>query len=887
VEERVALVGPDSHEEQSSTRAARRNLAARLLVGASGIAPRERKGCAAAARAGVARAARLLGVETGARRAPIDAARGGRSVVYGARPVRVRFSLVAALFFVSGATGLLYEVAFSKLLAYVFGATAYAVSAVLAAFMAGLALGAHLGGKHAGRAERPLAAYGALEIVVGVVCAVSPIALEALTGVYVSVARSVPGSLAVLTAARALMTAFVVMVPTMAMGATLPLLSRVVAGGGHGEREAGGHRLAVLYAINTSGGALGALASAYTILPLLGIRGTMRAAALANVAIGLVAVVVGRRLGPEPAAGEPGDGGGVADAGAAEDDLVGPASAAIAAREERMLTVLAFGSGFLVFAVEVVQTHLLALLIGNSAYAFGLMLAVFLVCLAFGAARAPGFAARHGRGALARGLAIAALMIAVTLPFWAELPRLFAFAGRHVHSWAGREVTRAVAAFVILCLPTVWMGTTFPLLLHRVASREDVASRVGRLTVANTVGTIVGSIATGYLVLPGLGSQGTLRAVTIAFAGLALAAGWPAGIAKLEVSRTALTGAAAVGLALLLPKWDLARLTSGANVYFTAGPPPDAIQFVREDVHGGVTTVARRGPLTTMYTNGKFQGDDGPEMAAQRRFAHFPSLFVAKEDRALVIGLGTGTTLGTIASYPWKHIDVAEISPAIVEASRLFFGGPSLGALDDPRVSLHLNDGRNHLLVASEPYDLVTIELTSVWFAGAASLYSHEFYELVRARLSDGGILQQWVQLHHIRPRELGVIVRTLRGVFPHVALFVGGSQGILVAGQKPLVASAARLAALSKRPEIQRTLGPVPLPGLLSELVSSEADIDRLVADAANDGGPILSTDDNLYLEYATPKGNVLEYWSSLSATLAFLERYRTPDPAARHLGP
>src|SRR6185436_5051518 len=205
----------------------------------------------------------------------------------------------------------------------------------------------------------------------------------------------------------------------------------------------------------------------------------------------------------------------------------------------------------------------------------------------------------------------------------------------------------------------------------------------------------------------------------------------------------------------------------------------------REDVRGGVTTVARSGALTTLYTNGKFQCDDGPEMPAQRRFAHFPSLFVAREGRALVVGLGTGTTLGTIAAYPWRRIDVAEISPSIVEASRRFFSGPSLFALDDPRVHLELNDGRNLLLVASEPYDLITIELTSVWFAGAASLYSREFYELVRARLTESGVLQQWVQLHHLRRQELAVIVRTLRAEFPHVALFLGGAQGILVASRR------------------------------------------------------------------------------------------------------
>jgi spermidine synthase len=819
--------------------------------------------------------------------------------------VRSRFSLVATLFLVSGATGLLYEVAFSKLLAYVFGATAYAVSTVLAAFMGGLALGAHFGGRRAGGVGRPLMAYGVLEIAVGVACAVSPWALGGLTAAYVALARAAPGSLALLTVGRAALTAAVVVVPTTAMGATLPLLSRVLASDLRDDAhpDESGRRLAGLYAINTAGGAAGALASAYAILPALGVRGTMRAAALANVVIGAVAFFAGKKPW-SPAAGFE-QGGGEAGrkiprnlpASPPCESLRGaPATGAEEAtpahHEDRLFTALAFASGFLVFAAEVVETHLLALLIGNSAYAFGLMLAVFLVCLAAGAARAPAFAQRHGASALSRGLVLSALGVAVTLPLWAYLPSIFAFAGKHVASWAGREACRAGAALAVLVLPTLWMGSTFPLLLRRVASRPDVASRVGRLTVANTLGTIAGSLATGYLVLPLLGSQRSLAAVAAAFAVASVAAATAPGLLVRDFRRAVWIGAAAGALAFVLPRWDMARLTSGANVYFTLGPRPDTLEMVREDVHGGVTTVARRGEVTTLYTNGKFQGDDGAEMSAQRRFAHFPSLFVAREERALVVGLGTGTTLGTIASYPYRRIDVAEISPSIVEASRAFFAGPSLGALDDPRVHLSLNDGRNLLLIATEPYDLVTIELTSVWFAGAASLYSREFYELTRDRMTPEGVLQQWVQLHHIRRRELAAIVRTLRGVFPEVALFVGGTQGILVASRRPLVASAARLARLEERPELRATLGGRHLPDLLDELLSSGPELDRFVAESAaedekaGEDAPV-STDDNLYLEYATPKGNVLNYDASLRECLTMLEAYRTPLVRRRHLGP
>ena len=811
--------------------------------------------------------------------------------------MRSRFSSIAALFFVSGMTGLLYEVAFSKLLGYVFGATAYAVSAVLAAFMAGLAAGAHFGGRRAAKVTRPLAAYGVLEIGVGLVCAVTPITFGLLTNAYVAAARAAPGSLALLTILRAGLAGLVVFIPTIAMGATLPILSRLIAGAEGGER-----RLPVLYALNTGGGALGSLAGAYFLLPALGIRGTIFAAALANIVIGAAAIFLGRRdvvtlpahetASIDPSPHEP-----------TPDSAAPPASAPTAPATPSALArpadppfdlgesiVLAFASGLLVFTAEVVQTHLLALLIGNSAYAFGIMLAVFLVCLSIGASRAPWLAKKYGNSALVIGMAAASLAFAVTLPLWDRLPNVFAFFGKHVHTWAGREACRMLVAFVVLAPATLCMGTTFPLLLTRVARRREVASLVGRLTVANTIGTIVGSIATGYFILPALGSERSLIGVSIAFAALALFTGRAlfrdATAGPRRFVAPAMAGLGVI-LSIVLPRWDMGRMTSGANVYFTLGPPPDRLEMVREDVHGGVTTVARRGDLLTLYTNGKFQGDNGAEMSAQRRFAHFPSLFVQKDDRALVIGLGTGTTLGTVAAYPFERIDVAEISPAIVEASRVYYAEQAFHALDDPRVRLHVNDGRNFLFITTEPYDLVTMELSSVWFAGSASLYSKEFYELVRSRLTDGGILQQWVQLHHIRRRELATIVRTLRSVFPHVALFVGGNQGILVAGNHPLVASAARLAEFEKSERLRLTLDGKHLVDTLDELVTSGEDLDRFVSESEPDGGPILSTDDNLYLEYATPKGNVLVYDTSLREALDLLGRYRTKDPRARHLGP
>src|SRR6185369_9137626 len=294
---------------------------------------------------------------------------------------------------------------------------------------------------------------------------------------------------------------------------------------------------------------------------------------------------------------------------------------------------------------------------------------------------------------------------------------------------------------------------------------------------------------------------------------------------------------------LVAPRWDLARLTAGTNVYFEGWDQPDEVPFVRDDIHGGVTTVTKLRGVYTLYTNGKFQGNTGWEMKAQRFFAHYPSIFVSKFDQALIIGLGTGTTLGTIASYPWKRLELVEISPAIVEAADQYFKSVNGGSLHDPRLTLHLGDGRNFLLVEQRRYDLISMELTSIWFSGAASLYSQEFYRLVQSHLAERGIFQQWVQLHHVRRKDFATIVHTLRSVFPHVALFYGGGQGILVASMQPLAASESRVVELEAHPAVlANTPGQRPLMTLLDDILVADGDLDRFLQDSANEAGQPLS---------------------------------------------
>jgi spermidine synthase len=721
---------------------------------------------------------------------------------------RARTTL-AALYLASGAVGLLDEVIFFKYLSLAFGSTAHASSAVLVAFMAGLALGAALVARWDGRIRRPLLVYGALEVAVGLACAAAPWLFAGVTRIYAGAAAGTT-SLMLLEVLRGGLAGSVVLMPTLAMGATLPLVARVAE-----------ERVALLYGANTAGGALGSLLGAYAVIPALGLATSLRAGACVSVAIGVAAMALSLAEKGSP--------------------FSVPARDSTRRIEASPLPIAVFvaaaASGLFVFAGEVVFVHLLALVDGTSVYVFGLVLAVFLVALAAGASLSRVVERRFGDGALSASLALSGVALAATLPVWDRLPDVFVWLGPSVSTWAGREAVRALVAAAAIGVPATCMGTTFPIVLSSLASRADRGAQTGRVTAVNTVASVAGAVVGGYVLLPGLGSQRACAAIALAYAAVALLVG--------RGRSRAVTAAAAatVGALLLAPRWDLARLTSGANVYFAPQPEQGRVTWVHEDVHGGVVTVTDVAGRHTLWTNGKYQGDDGPQMQAQRGFADVPAMFVSHFDRALVVGLGTGTTLAALTEYPFARIDVAELSPGIARAAHSFFGTVNRGVLDEPRVRLVPEDGRNLLLVGREGYDLVTIELTSIWFAGAANLYSREFYATAARRLREGGVLSQWIQLHHTTLVDIASQMATARAVFPHGAFFVRGEQGMLVSSLAPLAAHPRTAADLDDLMLADDTI---------------DAFIDDVCAESHVARATLVSTDDNERLEYATPRNNV-----------------------------
>lgn len=842
-------------------------------------------------------------------------------------PARRRDAIFLALIFGSGFCGLMYEVVFTKLLTYVFGVTAYAVSTVLAAFMGGLALGSFLFGRVADRTRRPLVVYAVLELVIGLYCVLTPLVYPLLGELYGQLYQRYGWSPASVTLLRYGLCWGFILVPTILMGGTLPVAAKFFA---RAESEIGS-KVSALYAINTLGAAVGTWVATYLLIDRLGLAGTIYLATALNILIAGVAVRLGKQS-VAPSREEP------------------QLSTATADRKHRLPAVPvvgAFMAGALALAYEVVWTHVLAQTIGNSVYAFGTMLFTFLLGIGLGSLVLARFQPTADRAAQWAGWSQwgVALATLVLLPVWDKVPLVFQLAqpdppwravwvflptaalliaqawlpraaragpGRSrwilrvvlalaiVGLWLGRgqlrgrvenenaafwvaESVRFLCTVNVLIWPTLFLGVTFPLLIRAHASGvADLGRRIGALYFCNTAGAIVGSVAAGFWLIPWLGSQLSLRV---------LAAGnWAVGVllvcalapvsARRKLQVVAVVTAAVGGLLTMVPRWDLRALSSGANVYFDSGRVIDEILYYAEDVQGGITSVVREGDMRVLLTNGKFEGNDGDEMAAQDNFAHVPMLYTRRHDRALVIGLGTGRTLAALASYPFAEIDAVELAPHIATAARQYFGHINAGVLDDPRVMLRLTDGRQWLQLTAREYDAITIEVSSIWFAGAANLYNREFYDQCAARLRPAGVLQQWVQLHHMRSQDLLVIFNTLRQVFPHVHLFLGSHQGVLIASRAPLETDYAALAAYQQVPAHQPWLRHVPLQNLFALLgtrLLDERALDNVLTNLV--AASAVSTDLHPHLEYATPRGNFLPY-DAWQRNVRWLRAYQQPTP-------
>lgn len=703
----------------------------------------------------------------------------------------------------SGAGGLTWEVLWQHHTALALGVSAYGTAITLACIMAGFALGG-LGaaalaarGRLSGPAA-PLRAYGYAELALAATALLVPPGLALLARLDQAVFRGAPGLAPLVQLCG---TALLLLLPAAAMGATLPFLSA------HAERS--GARLSTLYALNTLGAVLGVLLVTFAALPLLGVQGTGFLAAVIDLLVARYALT---------AAGDA-SGGAQADAGQERR----PDAAALA---------LAGLSGLSIFILEVSWFRSLRSAYQASTETFAVLLAAFLLPLAGGAALAPRLQRRVG---LAPVLAAAILLVLWATPLVDRVDRLI----------PGGVLTPARYLLVplLIAAPVLALGVIFPTLL----SRYPGARATGHLYAANTLGAVLGSLLAGFALLPTIGAT---RASWLA--GLLLLLGVPLCAPRRLGALGLAGGAAALGLCgALLGDSGAGRLrVQGVNTREWT-----QVLYVAEGPDATVAVVGDQRGDRNLVIDGFVASGEVREAHYMAWMGHLPALATPRLDRALVICFGTGQTADAVRQHRPGRLDIVDVSPAVLRGAPLF--PKNHGVLQDPAVQQTVMDGRAFLRRdAGAPLDLVTLEPMAPNFAGTNNLYSREFYELVRARLSPTGVAAQWVPFHLITPDHLVGIVAAFIEVFPESRLWVDpvDGTGILLGGTRaPMLHPSARKLELD---DAQIAKGFV-----------LEARGLRMLAAM---GGPV--TDDNQLLAYGLQRLAKFRYGGALGAASAAL---------------
>jgi spermidine synthase len=688
--------------------------------------------------------------------------------------------LVLAIFILSGAAGLMYEVVWSRQLVLVFGNTTQAVSTILTGFFGGMAVGSFLGGKLADKVRSPLRLYGMIEVVLVVVVLLTPVTFRLLHELYRGIYPSIESQPVVLALLRFGLAILALAPATVLMGATLPTLTRQLSRDRHLSAAFGR-----LYAANTLGAIFGTLAAGLVLIELFGLTGTLVIAAACSAVAGVVAILLSRELETEPAV---------------EPARV-PAPAAIEAaaegRRPHLALVLAFVSGLTSLGYQVLWTRLLSSGTGNSTYVFTLILGMFLIGITLGATL---FA--FSRRWIRRPIGLIALaQVIVAAVAIGGLVLVIGHPGRIDPGNALESAQAILLPIIFVVLPaTIVMGFTFPAastLLGDDPAR--IAANAGRLLAANTAGAITATFAIPFFVIPAVGSPNAVALLALVNVATAIAlVASRSGSATLSSARRLATGAAALVVAIAI----IAGLTSPGTIVDPSVArihDSGAVLFEsHEDEIASVQAGATKTPqlwvtgtaMTLLTVDAKLM----PILPLVLR----PD---SKTAATVAFGMGSAFRGALIAGLKTEGIELVPTVPKMFH----WFYPDAAQVLANPNGEIIVTDGRNHIELTTETYDIiVTDPPPPIFSSGASVISSLEYYRAGEARLNPGGIMMQWVP-YGSTVEEFRAHVRTFKSVFPHVTMLFGaGGFGVYMMGSdQPMSFDDATTRAVLGRPGV------------------------------------------------------------------------------------
>ncbi len=748
------------------------------------------------------------------------------------------------LFVGSGCAALIYEVVWLQLLQLVIGSSAVSLGVLLGTFMGGMCLGSFLLPRYVAKRHHPLKVYAYLELGIGLMGLLLLFGMPVVSNIYTSLTG---GSVWV----RAIFAAICLMPPTLMMGATLPAMARWVE-----TTPKGVSWLGFFYGGNIFGAVFGSLLAGFYLLRVYDMAIATYAAVALNATVAAIGLFLARITAYRPS------------------EEAADATVEQAAGARAVYAAIAL-SGLTALSAQVIWTRLLSLLFGATVYTFSLILGAFLAGLGIGSSVGAAMA-RGGMNArvalgwcqmlLCGALAWAAYMLTTSLPLWPINPSISSALPASDGMWFNFQLDMARAFWVVLPGAVLW-GASFPLALGAVAAPgQDPGRLVGGVYAANTVGAIVGSVITGLVLVQWVGSQQTqtILIVLSAIAGLLLLAPIAAGESgkgrmqwAVTVLLVASTGAAGL-LARGVPDVHPLLVAYGRYSATWLGHEKNII-YVGEGLNAFVAVSELSTGVRNYHNAGKVQASSEPQdMRLQRMLGHITHLIPKSPQHTLVIGCGAGVTAGAVSIGPnVERVTIAEIEPLVPQSVAEYFGQYNYNVVTNTKkVKIHIDDARHFLLTTNEKFDAITSDPLDPWVKGAATLYSREFFQLVKEHLNPGGVVTLFVQLYESNPEAVKSEIGTFFEAFPNAVVWGNTNDGqgydLVVMGQvDPTVINLDEMEAKLLSPayaEVAQSLREIGFHSavdLFSTYAGQKSDLGSWLADA------VINTDRNLRLQY------------------------------------
>jgi spermidine synthase len=787
--------------------------------------------------------------------------------------------LIISLFIVAGLASLIYQVVWFKQLSYFLGSTTYSQSVVLATFMGGLALGSWYWGARADETKNQLRIFAFLEITLAIYCFFYHQIFDFASSLFFTVATnaSLPSDGTAVLSLKFLVSAGTILFPTFLMGGTLPVLVRYLSS----TSDKIGKNVAILYFVNSLGAVLGTALAGFFLIQYLGLRLTTYFGATIELSVGLIALMVSLSITNKKPKEE--------DLITKNNGRIEPSKKEAIQKEPSILShklvlFLAFSSGVSAMIYEVGWLRLLIPILSSSTYSFTIILVTFISGITIGSYLIYKFNHAFKNTLLTIGLCQLGIVLSmlITLPQFEKVPYWI---------WSSSDGILETSApflnyillqigyvFMLLFLPTIFMGMTLPLLSRYAAKTAETAGKtIGNLFAVNTVGTVIGSLAAGLILVPYIGIRSTIE--------LAIFLNLLIFILLIKSSRVSdlRFKVVSIGIVLMVYGWYNNKMSSenwghaimlseiprqinrnkapeSYDEFYKFSTQGNSILYYNEGI-GGTIVVATNGKETYLTTNGKGDANTVSDLRTQVSLGLTPITLHPKPDSIFVIGFGAGTTVGHAASHPnVKYAEVAEISSEVVEAS-VHFNSINQKPLENKKINVINDDGVSALRMSKKKFDVIISQPSNPWSAGVGNLFTDEFFRDCKSKLKPGGFVAQWLNLYEIDDKSLQLIFRTALGRFSNISIWhIGRADILLVCSDQKIDPDLEKMKVSYYQVRDQFQLADIySFSAFLSQQLTN--DIQRIRNYA---GKGVVNTENHPYLEMWAPKA----YFYNLSPT-------------------